>query len=105
MIDPAKVEESRRLFVQHPKNRDELKALLEHKIFKKALAVLDLENRYADQVMEASGMAADPIVSVRLNSQRIARAQQIDDLYALTETPKEKGEDVPATFQPENDQV
>lgn len=105
MIDSTKVEEARRVFTQHPQNRKELKAMLEHKTFKKALSVLELENRHADQLMEAAGMSADPIVSVRLNSQRIARAQLIDDLYALTETPREKGEDIPANFQPENDQV
>ena len=104
MIDANKVAEAERVFVIHEKNRKELRAMLNSKVFRQAWDLLNMKRRLSEQVLESGGLAADEKVSVRLHSQRIAVDERLDDLIALTEIPQQPMSETPATFSADNDQ-
>lgn len=102
MIDAKKVAEAEKVFVAHDKNRLELKAMLDSRVFQQAWGLLDMRRRLAEQVIETK-LSSDVLVSVRLNSQRVGVDERLDDLYDLTEVPVPNNPDLAATFDPKND--
>lgn len=93
--------EAERVFVSHADNRTELRAILDSRSFREAWSLLDMRRRLAEQVIETQ-LSSDALVSVRLNSQRIAVDERLDDLHQLTELPLPNNPDISADFKPDN---
>lgn len=98
MIDKAELDEAEKVFRSHAQNLEDLRSCLTNQAFKNALELLRGKRRFQESLIEASALAGDALISVRMNSQRIGADGLIDDLWELTTPYRPPQEDIPADY-------
>lgn len=78
--------------------RNELYDALNCTAFKQAIHILTKRRQAIEATMEASGIPAPEITSVRLHSQRVGMEGFLSDLEDLCSVPREAPQEEPATF-------
>lgn len=78
--------------------RNELYEAVNCPAFRQAVHILTKLRQHQEAVIEASGIPAPEISSVRMQSQRVGMEGFLNDLDELCSTPKAPPEEDPATY-------
>lgn len=78
--------------------RNELFAAINSQAFRQAVHILTKRRQFAEAAVEASGLPAPEITSVRMHSQRVGMEGFLNDLEDLCKTPVQPPDNSPPDF-------